>query len=211
MTIKAFVFNPFQENTYLISTEQGEAMVIDPGCYNPNEEKRLADYITQQGLTVTSVVNTHLHIDHVLGNAFLEKLTGIKALAHAGDAFWLTSLDAQCRMFGLKTPTEKTDAQLTLKEGDTIQLGEETFTVLEVPGHSPGSIVLYNAAQHCLFSGDALFAGTIGRTDLTGGDYDTLIRNIQSKLMTLPDDTVVYCGHNSSTTIGEERRTNPYL
>jgi len=211
MTIKTFVFNPFQENTYLISTEQGETLVIDPGCFYPAEEKRLTDYITQHGLTVTCVVNTHLHIDHVLGNTFLEKVTGIKAQAHAGDAFWLNSMDAQCRMFGLQTPTEKTDAQLNLKEGDILRLGEEAFTVLEVPGHSPGSIALYNATQHCLFSGDALFAGSIGRTDLTGGDYDTLIRNIQSKLMTLPDDTMVYCGHNASTTIGAERQSNPYL
>lgn len=211
MTIKVFVFNPFQENTYLISSETGDTLIIDPGCFNPAEENRLSSYLAEHGMRVTCVVNTHLHIDHVLGNAFVEKSTGVRALAHEGDAFWLNGLDAQCRMFGLQPPTEKTNANLTLKEGDTLQVGNETFTVLEVPGHSPGGIALYNAAQACLFTGDALFAGSIGRTDLTGGDYNTLIKHIQAKLMTLPDSTVVYCGHGPSTTIGSERLHNPYL
>lgn len=211
MTIKVFVFNPFQENTYVVSTEQGDTLIIDPGCFNPAEEKRLSNYIAEQGLKVTCVVNTHLHIDHILGNAYVEKTTGIRALAHEGDAFWLNGLDAQCRMFGLQPPTEKTYATLTLKEGDTLQVGEEVFTVFEVPGHSPGGIALYNAAQACLFSGDTLFAGSIGRTDLTGGDYETQIKHIQNKLMSLPDSTVVYCGHGPSTTIGSERLHNPYL
>lgn len=211
MTIKVFVFNPFQENTYLISNEQGDALIIDPGCFNPAEEKRLTDHITQHGLTVRHVVNTHLHVDHILGNAYLERTTGIQAQAHAGDAFWLNALDAQCRMFGLQPPTEKTNADLTLKGGSTLELGNETFTILEVPGHSPGGIALYNATQGVLFSGDTLFAGSIGRTDLTGGDYDILIKNIREKLMILPDATVVYPGHGPTTTIGSERQYNPYL
>ncbi len=211
MTIKVFVFNPFQENTYLVSTEQGDTLIIDPGCFNAAEEKRLSNYIAEQGLKVTCVVNTHLHIDHVLGNAYVEKTTGVRAMAHEGDAFWLNGLEAQCRMFGLQPPTEKTYATLILKEGDTIHVGNESFSVLEVPGHSPGGIALYNATQGCLFSGDTLFAGSIGRTDLAGGDYETQIKHIQEKLMTLPDSTVVYCGHGLSTTIGSERLHNPYL
>lgn len=186
-------------------------MIIDPGCFNPAEERHLANYLAENRLTVTCVVNTHLHIDHVLGNAFVEKITGIRAQAHPGDAFWLNGLDAQCRMFGLQPPTEKTNANLTLKEGDTVQVGQEVFTVLEVPGHSPGSIALYNAAQACVLTGDALFSGSVGRTDLTGGDHNTLIKHIQDKLMALPDSTVVYCGHGPSTTIGLERVHNPYL
>ncbi len=211
MNIKTFAFNPFQENTYVISTDSGAAMIVDPGCYTPHEEQQLQDYLVQHDLTVTWVVNTHLHVDHVLGNAFLEKTLQLKAVAHPGDAFWLNGLDAQCRMFGLQQKHDKPGIDLRLKEGEILTLDTEQFLVLEVPGHSPGSIVLYNAAQACLFSGDALFFGSIGRTDLTGGDYDTLIRNIQDKLMTLPDNTVVYCGHGPSTTIGRERLSNPYL
>jgi hydroxyacylglutathione hydrolase len=211
MNIKPFIVNPFRENTFVVSTETGEAMVIDAGCYSPAEEKALADYLTENGLTVKILINTHLHIDHVLGLTFLHQLTGLKTLAHQGDVFWLNQLEAQARMFNMPLRYEYGPVGQFIKENDLIELGAEQFKVLEVPGHSPGSVALYNKKQACIFVGDVLFAGSIGRTDFTGGDYNTLIGGIQQKLLVLPKDTVVYSGHGPSTTIGQEIETNPYL
>jgi len=211
MTIKSFVFNPFQENTYVVYVESGEAMVIDPGCFSVAEEQTLLKFITENSLTIKLVVNTHLHIDHVFGNGFLEKLFDIKALAHREDEFWLNGLEAQARMFGVPLRHAKPSIAHYISEGDILMLGDERFDVFEVPGHSPGSIALYNARQSCLFTGDVLFAGSIGRTDFTGGDHATLIREIHEKIMILPDNTLVYSGHGPSTTIGQEKSGNPFL
>ncbi|NLE32151.1 MAG: MBL fold metallo-hydrolase [Bacteroidales bacterium] len=211
MIIKSFTVNPFQENTYVVSVDSGETMVIDPGFYSPSEENAFLRYLDDNGLTVKILVNTHLHIDHVLGNAFIEQRFGIKAFAHDGDGFWLNGLEAQGRMFGLPLRGEKPSIGLYLREGDKVSLGTEVFEVFEVPGHSPGSIVLYNRLQNCLFAGDVLFAGSVGRSDLAGGDHAVLIKGISDKLLTLPDDTVVYSGHGPSTTIGREKSSNPFL
>ena len=211
MEIKQFVFSPFQENTYVAFTDTLEAMIIDPGCYSTEEEKQLRLFIEDKGLNVTHLVNTHLHLDHAFGNSFVEKTWNVKTEAHAGDAFWLKGMAGQCRMFGLEMRNPAPDISKELQEGDTIELGTETFEVLHVPGHSPGSIVLYNAQEHFLFAGDVLFEGSIGRTDLQGGDYAQLIKGIQDKLLVLPDETVVYSGHGSATTIGREKASNPFL
>jgi hydroxyacylglutathione hydrolase len=211
MKIKQFVFNPFMENTYLVYNESGETMVVDPGCSNSAEEDRISNFIKENNLFVKLVVNTHLHIDHVFGNVFFEKKYGIKTLANLADEFWLDNLDLQARMFGVSAAKEKPSIGGYLNEGDVINLGTETFFVFEVPGHSPGSIVFYNSLQGCIFSGDVLFEGSIGRADLKGGDYESLINGIQKKLLVLPDETIVYCGHGGSTTIGHEKQYNPYL
>lgn len=211
MNIKRFTVNPFQENTYVVSVDSGETMIIDPGFYTANEENAFVNYLETNGLNPTILVNTHLHIDHVLGNAFIEKRYGLRAFAHAGDGFWLEGLEAQARMFGLPMRGPKPSIGLYIREGDKVSLGKETFEVLEVPGHSPGSIVLYNRAQGCLFAGDVLFESSVGRSDFTGGDHGVLIKGITEKLLTLPDETVVYSGHGPSTTIGKEKTGNPYL
>jgi len=211
MEIKQFVFSPFQENTYVAFTDTLEAMIIDPGCYSTEEEKQLRLFIEDKGLNVTHLVNTHLHLDHAFGNSFVEKTWNVKTEAHAGDAFWLKGMAGQCRMFGLEMRNPAPDISKELQEGDSIELGSEIFEVLHVPGHSPGSIVLYNAKAHVLFVGDVLFEGSIGRTDLQGGNYTQLIKGIQDKLLVLPDETVVYSGHGSATTIGKEKASNPFL
>lgn len=211
MKIHVFTFNPFQENTYVVWDEQGNTLIIDPGCYTPNEEKLLSNFLMENGLRVTCVVNTHLHLDHVFGNTYVETLTGVRAQSHDGDLFWLKGFEAQCKMFGIDPKSKLPRVNPILKEGDRIRLGDEEFAVLAVPGHSPGGIALYNAARGCLFSGDSLFAGSIGRTDLAGGDYGTLINNIHEKIMSLPDATRIYPGHGPSTNIAIERVSNSYL
>jgi hydroxyacylglutathione hydrolase len=211
MIIKPFIVNPFRENTFVVSTDTGEAMVIDAGCYSPAEERALADYLTENGLTVKLLINTHLHIDHVLGLTFLNQLTGLRTQAHLADEFWLDQLESQARLFNMPLRYAYEPVGHYIKENDIIELGDEKFKVLEVPGHSPGSVAFYNEKQACIFVGDVLFAGSIGRTDFIGGDYNTLIGGIQQKLLVLPEETVVYSGHGPSTTIGREIETNPYL
>ncbi len=211
MVIKQFTFSPFQENTYIAYTKNLEAMIVDPGCYNIVEENQLRNFIESNGLIVKHLVNTHLHLDHAFGNSFVEETWNVKTAAHPGDAFWLKGMAGQCRMFGLELKKPAPAISLELQEGDRISLGDESFEVLHVPGHSPGSIVLYDAQSHCLFAGDVLFEGSIGRTDLQGGDYSQLIKGIQEKLLVLPDETVVYSGHGNATTIGKEKVSNPFL
>jgi glyoxylase-like metal-dependent hydrolase (beta-lactamase superfamily II) len=211
MKIKQFTFSPFQENTYVVFTDTKDAMIVDPGCYGSDEENQLRDFIVSNGLNVRYLVNTHLHLDHAFGNSFVEETWNVKTSANAGDAFWLKGMAGQCRMFGLELHKPAPGISNELKEGDHLQLGAETFEILHVPGHSPGSIVLYNAQEHFLFAGDVLFEGSIGRTDLQGGDYAQLIKGIQDKLLVLPDETVVYSGHGSATTIGREKASNPFL
>jgi hydroxyacylglutathione hydrolase len=211
MNIQQFTFNPFQENTYIIYSEKGDALIIDPGCYDPNEEEVLKSFISSKNLTVKFLINTHLHIDHVFGNAFIEETYNVKTIANQGDEYWLKGLEAQARMFGLKLRHSSTSIGQNIEEGEQIILGSEIFDIFHVPGHSPGSIVLYNAKNNCVFVGDVLFEGSIGRTDLQGGNYQLLIEGIQKKLLTLPDETIVYCGHGPSTTIGNEKSNNPYI
>lgn len=211
MKIKQFTFNPFQENTYVLYNEENEALIIDPGCYDPSEEERLNSFIMSKNLTVKLLVNTHLHIDHVFGNAFVENKYHVKALANQADEFWLKGLEAQARMFGMNLRYTTPPIGKNIREGDQLTLGTEIFEVYQIPGHSPGSIVLYNEKNRCVFVGDVLFQNSIGRTDLQGGNYQTLIDGIRAKLLLLPDDTVVYSGHGPSTTIGVEKVNNPFL
>jgi hydroxyacylglutathione hydrolase len=211
MEIKQFTFSPFQENTYVAYTDTLEAMIVDPGCYSTVEENQLQEFIVSKGLKVVHLVNTHLHLDHAFGNRFVEETWHVKSSAHMGDDFWLKGMAGQCRMFGLELHKPAPNIGIELHEGDNIVLGSDSFEVLHVPGHSPGSIVLYDAKNHFLFAGDVLFEGSIGRTDLQGGDYTQLIKGIQEKLLVLPDETVVYSGHGSATTIGREKATNPFL
>lgn len=210
MTIKQFVFSPFQENTYVISSDNSDALILDPGCFNDSEEQKLLNYINDEHLHVKFLVNTHLHLDHIFGNTFVEKTWGVQTSANEKDSFWLDSYDEHCRLFGLKPPSQAPTIGHVLKEGDSIQLGNDIFRILEVPGHSPGSIALYHEGGH-LFAGDVLFKGSIGRTDLQAGDYAQLIKGITEKLLILPNQTVVYSGHGETTTIGFERENNPFL
>ena len=210
ITIKRLEFNLFSENTYVISDDTGECMIVDPGCQEPEEQDLLLDYFKEKHLKPVKIVNTHCHIDHILGTAFLHDHFKLPFLIHPQEKPLLTASIAQGELFGLEvqTPPEPTDY---LNEGDTVTFGNSMFEVIHIPGHSPGGIVLLNKDQGCMFTGDVLFQGSIGRTDLPGGDYDSLVNSIRQKLLILDPEIRVYPGHGPDTTIGIENQSNPFF
>ena len=201
----------FPVNTYVLSDETNEAVIIDAGCYYEEEQEMLKQYIERNGLTVKHLLNTHLHLDHIFGNAFVSRTYGVMPEASADDEFLLPKTKDYCRMFGFKLNEETPSIGNYLKEGDEIRFGNTVLKVIQAPGHSPGSLVYYNGKDNCLFCGDVLFRGSIGRTDLDKGDYHQLINSISTKLFVLPDQTIVYTGHGESTTIGNEKMNNPFF
>lgn len=211
MTVKCFEFNMFPVNTYVLSDETNETVIIDAGCYYEDEQEMLKQYIERNGLKVKHLLNTHLHLDHIFGNAFVAREYGVKPEASADDEFLLPKVEDYCRMFGFKLNEETPSIGNNLKEGDEIRFGNTVLKVIQAPGHSPGSLVYYNGKDNCLFCGDVLFRGSIGRTDLDKGDYHQLINSISTKLFVLPDQTIVYTGHGESTTIGNEKMNNPFF
>lgn len=211
MTVKTFTFNPFQENTYIVYDETKEAMVIDCGCILDFEKKQLKQFITENELNIVKVINTHLHLDHQFGNKFLYDTYHIAPLAHQEDEFLLENVKSQGAMFGIPIKEEAQALGGYIADNEIFNFGNTTFTALHVPGHSPGNVAFYFENENAVFVGDVLFKGSIGRTDLPKGDYATLIRSIQNRLLPLPDSTVVYSGHGPETTIGEEKVSNPYL
>jgi len=211
MTIKTFTFNPIQENTYLVYDETNEAVVIDAGCVSEIEKRALKNYIENNNLTLKRVLNTHLHFDHQFGNKFLFTTYGIKPEAGKEDEYLLENVIAQTRSFGMAVDEEAQSIGSYITDNQEIKFGNTTLVALHVPGHSPGHMAFYDQKDGILFAGDVLFRGSIGRTDLPKGDYATLILSITNKLLPLPDSTVVYSGHGPSTTIGFERKNNPFL
>ena len=198
------------ENTYVAYDDTKECVIIDPGCVTDAEQLTLSQFISDNQLTVKHLINTHLHLDHAFGNLFVEKTYGVEAQAHKADEFLLQQISSQAEAFGMRY-NEKPELKRFLVESDTISFGHTTLTSIHVPGHSPGSLCFYDAASATLFAGDVLFQGSIGRTDLPQGNYEQLIEGISKKLFILPDDTIVYCGHGPTTTIGYEKVYNPYL
>ncbi len=209
ISIQSFVFNPFSENTYIIYDDTREAIVIDPGCYEPHEKKELDSFIKTNHLNVVLLINTHCHIDHVLGNDFVKSTYNVPFLIHKKEENLLRAVKAYAPNYGF-TGYKDAIPDKFIDENNEVNWGDSHFEILFLPGHSPGHIGLYNAQQKILISGDVLFEGSIGRTDLPGGDMDTLIDSIQQKLFILPDDVTVYCGHGNTTTIGEEKIHNPF-
>jgi hydroxyacylglutathione hydrolase len=208
--IKAFTFNPFQENTYLLYDETGECIIIDPGNFNANEHKAMQQFIEQHNLKVTTLVNTHCHIDHVLGNFFVKETYKVKLGIHAIEEPYLKAVKTYAPNYGFHQYQE-TAADYFIEEGTTVRFGKSELAVLFAPGHSAGHIVFYSKDQDFCIAGDVLFRESIGRTDLPGGDHATLLASIRKELFTLPDHTVVYPGHGPSTTIGHEKKHNPFL
>jgi len=205
-----FVFNSFQENTYLLFDETGECVIVDPGCYEDFEKDELSAYIRNYNLKPVTLVNTHSHIDHILGNNYVIDKYAIGLRIHeSGLAMHRASRD-HGTVFGLHVETPA-GPESFLKEGDMVRFGHSALEVLYTPGHVDGHICLYSKAQNFVIVGDVLFRMSIGRTDLPTGDYDLLIGSITEKLFALPDDCVVYPGHGPETTIGFEKRNNPFL
>ena len=191
MKIKKFEFNMFPVNCYVLSDETKEAVIIDAGCFYEEEKQALKRYIDSNSLTVKHLLNTHLHLDHIFGNPFLLQEYGLKAEANQADEFWLEQAPAQSRMFGFQLPEAPVPLGKYIFDGDIITFGNTQLEAIHVPGHSPGSIVFYCKEAHCIFSGDVLFQGSIGRADLTGGNFDELREHICSRLFVLPPDTVM--------------------
>ncbi len=210
ITIKTFVFNGFQENTYLLYDETKETIIIDPGCYSMKEQFELENYLTKNNLKVVKLLNTHCHIDHVLGNNFVCSKFKVELYIHELDLPTLHATTEYGHLYGF-TIDKSPEPNYFIKEDDKIKFGNTTLEVLFVPGHAPGHIVFVNHEQRFVINGDVLFRGSIGRTDLPGGDHNTLIHNIKTKMFALPDDFVVHSGHGPTTTIGYEKQYNPFL
>lgn len=209
LSIQTFVFNPFSENTYVVSDETGTAVIIDPGCYETEEQNELEEYIASKRLSVKYLLNTHCHIDHVLGNYHVKKKYRVPLLMHTREENVLRAVKTYAPNYGFNGYQETTADQF-IHEGEVISFGETTWDILFLPGHAPGHVGFYDKKEGVIFSGDVLFDGSIGRTDLPGGDYDTLIQSIREKMFALPSEVIVYCGHGATTTIGKEKQSNPY-
>ena len=203
--------NPWEANTVVLYDETGEATVVDCGCFTATERDRLRDFLTENKLRPVVLLNTHLHIDHLFGNAFMHDEYGLTTRAHAGDAFWLTDFERTAGMFGVRGMEEPPEPEEWLEDGERVRFGRTELEVIHVPGHSPGGVCFYAREAGVLVAGDVLFAGSVGRADLPGGDSSELLRGIRKRLLTLPDETIVIPGHGEYTTIGEEKRTNPFF
>lgn len=210
LRLESFVFNPFQENTYIIINEKNDCWIVDPGMYDATETKHINDFIEKNQLKPQGIINTHAHIDHIFGVRGLKEKYQIPFSVHEKEDIVLKSAVGSAMIFGLDfNQTPQVDTYI--KEGEKIKLGDDELEVRFTPGHSPGSVVFYYEPAKWAIAGDVLFNGSIGRTDLPGGDFDTLINSIRKELFSLPDETIVYPGHGPSTRIGDEKLYNPFL
>jgi glyoxylase-like metal-dependent hydrolase (beta-lactamase superfamily II) len=209
--VKRFVFNPIQENTYILYDETKECVIIDCGCLFDTEKAQLKNFIKENGLIPKHLINTHLHFDHALGNRFIYETYGLKPEANKEDEFLIPLIKQNAKAFHIPFEDEPMPLGGYLNEGDKVCFGNSELEIFHVPGHSPGSLVFYDRKDNLLFTGDALFKECIGRTDLLGGNHQALIKNIRQKLLVLPPETIVFPGHDEETTIGHEIQFNPYL
>lgn len=210
MKIKKFTFNPFQENSYVLFDETKECIIIDPGCETNYEEQQLVDFIESEGLKPVHLINTHCHIDHILGNGFVAKKYNLELEAHELEVPILAGSPKWGEQYGIFCAPSPNISKF-IQEGDLIKCGNFELEVLFVPGHSPGHIALVNHTTKDIINGDVLFQHSYGRVDLPGGNIADLANSIQTKLFTLSDDYTVYAGHMGETTIGIEKQVNPIL
>lgn len=210
MKVKKFTFNPIQENMYVVYDNSHECLIIDPGCYFQHEREELKSFIAEQGLNPVKLLNTHCHLDHMCGNAYVAREWNLKLEANLLDAYNLDRSIEAGLMYNM--PVEPSpEIQVDLKEGDKIRFGNNELKVLFTPGHTTGGISFYSDHHMILISGDLIFRESVGRTDLPGGDYDTLIETIRSKVFTLPENAVIMSGHGENTTVGYEKAHNPFF
>lgn len=209
--VQVFEFNPFGENTYVVWDETGECVLFDPGCYTHEERATLQGFIEKNNLRPVRLINTHCHLDHVFGNPFVVKTWGIGLEIHEGEWPVLARFEQVCQMYGVPFSEAQPMPVNFLSGGETLTFGNTRLKILYTPGHSPASLSFYNEDEGYVIAGDVLFYESIGRTDLPGGDFDTLIKSIRTQLFTLPDETLVYPGHGPGTTIRHEKEYNPFL
>ena len=208
--LKTFTFNAFQENTYLVYDDKGEAIIFDPGNSNNTENSLVKNFIEEKKLCLSRLILTHAHLDHVLGNRFISDNYGLLPEVNENDLFLIEGMMQTANLYGV--PAEESPMpEKFIHEGDKIKLGDYTFECLHTPGHSPGSICFYNEQNKFAIVGDVLFYGSIGRTDLPRGNHEDLLNSIREKLFVLPDDVKIYSGHGPSTSIGFEKNNNPFF
>jgi glyoxylase-like metal-dependent hydrolase (beta-lactamase superfamily II) len=210
MKIFKFVFSPIEENTYILVDESGDCAIIDCGCYDKQEFRKLEDFINDNSLNPVLLLNTHCHLDHIFGNRFVLEKYGLKTFSCELDEMNRKDAVRHAMLFGLTMENPPEPAGF-ISDNQIVSFGSTELVALHVPGHTSGSLAFYSEKNGCVFTGDALFAGSIGRTDLQGGDYNTLIESIKCKLFVLPPSTVVYSGHGNETTIGKELKSNPFF
>lgn len=210
MEIFKLVFNPIEVNTWIIADDSGDCAIIDCGCYDRQEFSKLTDLLEEKELNPVLLLNTHCHLDHIFGDGFMMEKFGLGAYCHKDDMFNREQSVSHAMMFGLRM--DKPPEPLGyIEDKMAFSFGTTEIKTIHVPGHSPGCVAFHIPEENTVFTGDALFAGSIGRTDLQGGDYETIIRSIKERLFTLPPDTRVYPGHGGTTEIGIEKSTSPYF
>jgi len=210
MKIYKLVFNPIDVNTYILADDSGNGAIIDCGCYDVREIAELENFLKEKHINPVLLLNTHCHLDHLFGNNFVLEKYGLKTYSGELDEVNRRNAVQHAQLFGLMMK-EPPEPQGFLSDNQVVIFGTEKLVALHVPGHSPGSFAFYSKESQCVFTGDALFAGSIGRTDLQGGNYETLITSINDKLFTLPPSTKVYSGHGAETSIEKEMKTNPFF
>lgn len=211
ITVEQHTFNPFQENTFLIYDETKEALLVDPGCYFPEEKERVKTIIQSKGLDLKGIISTHSHLDHVFGNKYIMEEFNVGLTIHEQDLQTLELLKMTADKYGIPNVDASPAPTAFIKEGEQIHFGNSTLEVVFVPGHAPGHIAFISHEDMFVINGDCLFQRSIGRTDLPGGNMEQLLTSIRTQLFTLPDNYVVYCGHGPSTTIGDEKANNSFL
>ncbi|MDP3928943.1 MAG: MBL fold metallo-hydrolase [Bacteroidota bacterium] len=210
LQVKSFVFNEFQENTYVVWDDSLACAIIDPGCSNSEERNLLQEFIVKLGLKPSLLLNTHCHIDHILGNNFVADKYQLPLHLHEGELFTYKDTDRWAAMFGLPKFTIP-EKLVFIDAGQTLHFGSSQLEILSTPGHSIASLSFYHANTNILFGGDVIFKNSIGRTDLPGGNFEVLAQSIREKIYTLPEETRIYSGHGPSTTVGSEKLNNPYV
>lgn len=211
MQYKTFIFSPFQENTYVLYDDTKECIIVDPGNFSSQENDQLDQFIKENNLVLKAVVNTHNHLDHIFGLKYVIDTYNVDFVCHKDEIPYIDNFKATCQAYGLNLNYDPPKPTQLIKHGDVYTFGSTEIEIIGVPGHSAGGIALYQKQQGLLFCGDILFNNSIGRTDLPGGNHDLLISGIKEKLLVLPDDTTVFSGHGPTTTIGNEKWSNPFL
>ncbi len=209
--VQCFTFNPVAENTYIIYDDTRDCVIIDPGCFEAHEKATLRAFVEDNKLRPVRLLNTHCHFDHVFGNKFVADTWGLSLEMHRGELPVLERYPDVCLRYGIRGFDPSPMPNRFIEDGDTIAFGNSLLTAILAPGHSPASLVFYNEAAGYAIAGDVLFFESIGRTDLPGGDHDTLLQSIRERVFTLPGPTLVYPGHGPSTTIRHEMEYNPFL